>query len=200
MVYKVQRSRQKQKQDIGEMAIIKDKNGNISSEVHEVNYRWKKYFSGLLTRETPHPRRRRRRISNQHLKEQSEDRVEDDDEREGGRTIRTYSGYDQSTGKSRRKIRRRLLLMIWEEDEIPEDWKRSLLIPISKQKGDVQERENYRGINILEHTFNIIDKKLREIVEVDQMQVEFRPGKRTPEAIFVLGQIQEKNLYGQNTL
>ena len=38
---------------VGEMVLIKDKNGKISSEVHEVNDRWKKYFNGLLTRETP---------------------------------------------------------------------------------------------------------------------------------------------------
>ena len=59
------------------------------------------------------------------------------------------------------------------------------MICIFKQKGDV-ESKNCRGIKLLEHVLKILDKRLRELVEVDQMQFGFRPGRGTTDASFML--------------
>ena len=38
---------------------------------------------------------------------------------------------------------------VWEEEEIPEDWKQGEIVPIYKQKGDPLEAIHYRGIKLL---------------------------------------------------
>ena len=41
---------------------------------------------------------------------------------------------------------------------IPSAWRNSILVPIFKEKGDVQECKNYRGIKLLTPTFKIWEK------------------------------------------
>ena len=38
---------------------------------------------------------------------------------------------------------------------IPSAWRKSILVPIFKYNGDVQECNNYRGIKLLTHTFKL---------------------------------------------
>ena len=51
---------------------------------------------------------------------------------------------------------------------IPDSWKKSKLIPIFKNKGDILECNNYRGIKLMRHFMKlwerIIEARLREIV------------------------------------
>ena len=55
---------------------------------------------------------------------------------------------------------------------MPEEWRNSTLymVPLYKQKGDVQDCSNYRGIKLLSHTMKIweriIDRRLRDQVEI----------------------------------
>ena len=48
---------------------------------------------------------------------------------------------------------------------MPDIWRQSTLVPIFKEKGDVQSCENYRGIKLMSHTLKlferVIDKRLR---------------------------------------
>ena len=64
---------------------------------------------------------------------------------------------------------------------IPSAWRNSILVPIFKEKGDVQECKNYRGIKLLTHTFNIwenmVDRRLRECTEINESQFGFMPGR-----------------------
>ena len=53
------------------------------------------------------------------------------------------------------------------------------MICFFKEKGDVLESKNYRGIKLLEHILKIlekiIDKRQKKLVEEDQIQFGFRP-------------------------
>ena len=86
--------------------------------------------------------------------------------------------------------------IVWEEEEMPEDWKQSEIVPIYKQKGDPLDCGNYRGIKLLEHGMKILEKiiegRLRKTVEIDPMQFGFMPGRGTIDAIFTFQQIQRK--------
>ena len=77
---------------------------------------------------------------------------------------------------------------LWREENIPEDWKKSTTIPI--YNGNILECGSYRGIKLLEHGMKIyeriLDRRLREVIRVDEMQCGFMPGKGTTGAIFVL--------------
>ena len=89
------------------------------------------------------------------------------------------------------------------EGKIPTDWKRSILIPVYKGKGDPLECGSYRAIKLLEHAMKVVERvlewRVREQVDIDKMQFGFTSGKGTTDAIFVVRQVQEKfqkkNLY-----
>ena len=93
---------------------------------------------------------------------------------------------------------------IWREKSIPSELKKSFIIPIYKQKGDALECKNYRGIKLLEHALKIIegimDKRLRRVIDINETQFGFIPGRSTVDAIFILQQMQEKALEGNRTL
>ena len=81
-------------------------------------------------------------------------------------------------------------------DGIPDSWKKSKLKPIFKNKGDILEYNNYRGINAMSHFMKlwerVIKARLREIVNIRENQFGFRPGMSSTEPVFALWQLQEK--------
>ena len=79
---------------------------------------------------------------------------------------------------------------------IPDSWKRSNLIPILKNKGDILECNTYRVIKLMSHFMKlwerIIEARLREIVIIRDNQFGFRQGMPTTEPVFALRQLQAK--------
>ena len=72
------------------------------------------------------------------------------------------------------------------------------MVPIFKGKGDAMNCGAYRGVKLLEHAIKIVEKvlerKMRLMVKVDEMQFGFMPGKGTMDAVFILKGLQEKYL------
>ena len=68
-----------------------------------------------------------------------------------------------------------------EEGCIPEDWKSSVVLPIYKAKGDPVECGSYRGMKLLEHAMKVMERifehRIRQQIEVDDMQFGFMKGK-----------------------
>ena len=87
---------------------------------------------------------------------------------------------------------------------MPEEWRRSVLIPIYKNKGDAQCCGNYRGIKLMSHTMKvwakIIEARLRDRVEISKQQYGFMPGKGTTDAMFALRMLMEKYREDQREL
>ena len=48
------------------------------------------------------------------------------------------------------------------EGKIPEDWRKSLLIPVYKGKGDVLECGSYRGIKLLDHVMKVFERVIEK--------------------------------------
>ena len=67
---------------------------------------------------------------------------------------------------------------IMKEEAIPESWQMSELVPIYKGKGDVLECGSSRGIKLLEYGMKVaervLERRLRQAVEIDKMQFGFR--------------------------
>ena len=65
-----------------------------------------------------------------------------------------------------------LLQKIFEQDKILEEWRDSLIVPIFKQKEDIQDSGNYRGIKMISHTMNIweriVDRRLSEDTSIGE--------------------------------
>jgi len=79
---------------------------------------------------------------------------------------------------------------------IPQEWRRSKLTPIFKQKGDPLSCGNYRGIKLLCHSLKlwerIVEARIREMVKIRDNQYGFQKGKSTMEPMFCLRMLQEK--------
>ncbi|KAK3508236.1 hypothetical protein QTP70_017665 [Hemibagrus guttatus] len=93
---------------------------------------------------------------------------------------------------------------VLESERMPEEWRRSVLVPIFKNKGDVQSCSNYRGIKLMSHTMKlwerVVEARLRKVVEICEQQYGFMSRKSTTDAIFALRILMEKYRDGQKEL
>jgi hypothetical protein len=79
---------------------------------------------------------------------------------------------------------------------IPDEWSCSVLVPLYKGKGDVRDCGAYRGVKLLEHAMKVVERvflmRLRKMIEIDEMQCGFMPGKGTVDALFMARMLQER--------
>ena len=77
---------------------------------------------------------------------------------------------------------------IWKTQQWPQDWKRSVFIPIPK-KGNAEECSNYRTIALISHAnkvmLKILQARLQQYVnhEFPDVQAGFKKGRRTRDQI-----------------
>ena len=90
-----------------------------------------------------------------------------------------------------------LINNIVKEGCIPDDWRKSILVPVYKGKGDPLVCGSYRAIKLLEQPMKVLErvleKRIRCQMSIDNMQFGFMPGKGTTDAIFIMRQVQEKH-------
>ena len=88
-----------------------------------------------------------------------------------------------------------------ESGRMPEEWRDSVLIPMFKNKGDVQSCSNYRGITLISYTMKlwerVVKRRLRSELTFSEQQYGFMPGKSTTDALFALRVLMEKYREGQ---
>ena len=62
-----------------------------------------------------------------------------------------------------------------------DDWRNSTLVPIYKNKGDIRNCANYRGIKLKSHTMKlwekVIERRLRTATSISKDQFGFMPGR-----------------------
>ena len=86
---------------------------------------------------------------------------------------------------------------IWKTQQWPQDWKRSVFIPIPK-KGNAKECSNYRKIALISHTskvmLNILQARLQQYMnqELPDIQDGFIKGRGTRDQIANIHSIIEK--------
>ena len=86
---------------------------------------------------------------------------------------------------------------IWKTQQWPQDWKRSVFIPITK-KGNAKECSNYRAIALISHAskvmLKILQARLQQYVnhELPDVQAAFRKGRGTRDKIANIRWIMEK--------
>jgi len=101
-------------------------------------------------------------------------------------------------GKTIRCEIHKLIISVWNKEELPEEWK-ELIVPLYK-KGDKTDCSYYRGISLLPTAykilFNILRSRLTPYAEeiIGDHQCGFRRNRSTADHIFCIRQILEKKL------
>ena len=95
---------------------------------------------------------------------------------------------------------------IWKTQQWPQDWKRSVFVPIPK-KGNAKECSNYHTIALISHASKVMHKILQARLqqcmnfELPDVQAGFRKGRGTRDQIdnirWIIGKAREfqKNTY-----
>ena len=101
-----------------------------------------------------------------------------------------------ASGKIRVKVMIELCPHVLDGRGMPDEWKTSVIVPIFKGKGHVISCGSYRGVKLLEHAMKIVEtvpeRQIRPLVNLNEMQFGFMPGKETVDAIFIVRRIQEE--------
>ena len=86
-------------------------------------------------------------------------------------------------------------------EPMPENWRKSVLVPLYKGKGNIKKCGNYRGIKLVSHTMKLwerlIEARLRREIQIRVQQFGFMPGRSKVDAIFSLRVLLEKWREGQ---
>ena len=86
------------------------------------------------------------------------------------------------------KVLHSICQQIWKTEQWPQDWKRSVFIPIPK-KGNAKECSNYHTIVLISHTskvmLKILQARLQQYMnrELQNVQAGFRKGRGTREQV-----------------
>ncbi|KMQ85832.1 endonuclease-reverse transcriptase [Lasius niger] len=90
-----------------------------------------------------------------------------------------------------------LMLKIWDEERMPEEWRTRVIYPIHK-KGDKFMCKNYREISLLSTAYQIFTTIIKDKIEenaesiIGEYQAGFRPGRSTVDQLFTERQVYKK--------
>ena len=91
-----------------------------------------------------------------------------------------------------------VLTAVWHSGTIPPDWKKGLVVPIWKGKGDRQDCNNYRGITLLSVPGKVLAHLLLTRIRTHLLKYQrpeqsgFTPGKSTTDRILALRVLVER--------
>jgi hypothetical protein len=182
--------------------IIKDENGNLIADPETVLNRWKNFFNQVLNVHGVHDVRQ----MNIHT---TEPLVPEPSLVEGEIAVgksKSYKspGTDQilaelmkAEGETLNSEIHRLICSIWNKEELPQQWKESIIVPIYK-KGDKTDCNNYRGIFLLSTAYKILSNiplatltpYVNEII--GDHQCGFHHNRSITDQIFYIRQMVEK--------
>ncbi|KAK3543779.1 hypothetical protein QTP70_027191, partial [Hemibagrus guttatus] len=208
-LYRLARQRDRDGKDVQQVRVIKDRDGRVLTSEESVQRRWKEHFEELMNEENE----REKRVEGVNSVEQKVDKIRKDEVRKALKRMKSGKavGPDdipvevwKCLGEAAVEFLANLFNRVLESERMPEEWRRSVLVPIFKNKGDVQSCSNYRGIKLMSHTMKVwervVEARLRKVVEICEQQYGFMPRKSTTDAIFALRILMEKYRDGQKEL
>ncbi|KAK3506756.1 hypothetical protein QTP70_023753, partial [Hemibagrus guttatus] len=156
-LYRLARQRDRDGKDVQQVRVIKDRDGRVLTSEESVQRRWKEYFEELMNEENE----REKRVEGVNSVEQKVDKIRKDEVRKALKRMKSGKavGPDdipvevwKCLGEAAVGFLANLFNRVLESERMPEEWRRSVLVPIFKNKGDVQSCSNYRGIKLMSHT------------------------------------------------
>ncbi|XP_047492907.1 uncharacterized protein LOC125041719 [Penaeus chinensis] len=145
---------------------MKDANGVVLTDENDIKERWRIYFEQLMNVENYRIDRVIEARPEQVIDVITAEEVE--------RALRKMkkgkaTGLDDIPVEAWKVLGRTGVIIlleiftIMETEKIPDEWRESTLIPIFKNKGDIQDCGNYRGIKLMAHTLKMWESYREEI-------------------------------------
>ena len=173
------------------MGPTKDRNGMDLTEAEDIKKRWQEYTEELHKKDLHDPYNHDAEITHQ-----EPDILECEVKWAlGSITMNKGSGGDgipvelfQILKDDAVKVLHSICQQIWKTQQWPQDWKRSVFIPIPK-KGNAKECSNYRATVLISHTSKVMLKILQARLqrymnrELPDVQAGFRKGRGTRDQI-----------------
>jgi hypothetical protein len=206
-IYKLAKLRERKARDFSQVKCIKGSDSEVLVKDEEIKDRWKMYFEKLL--------------NEKHEGTFGEEEVVVPSERIEYEFYRRIQKFEVAKALKRMKPGKALgpdgiPIEVWRSlgdlgvtwltklfnkiilsRRMPDEWRRSTLVPIYKNKGDIQSCNNYRGIKLMSHTMKlwerVIEHRLRMVTTVSEKQFGFMPGRSTMEAIYLLRRLVERH-------
>jgi hypothetical protein len=203
-IYKIAKIRERKTRDFSHIKCIKDETNRLLVKDAEIKSRWREYFDKLFNEDC----------------EDSRIKLDDSFDDTARRFVRRIQTSEVKAALTRMKGGKalgpdaipievwrclgdvgivwltKLFNNIFRLNKMPDEWRRSILVPIFKNKGDIQSCNNYRGIKLMSHTMKlwerVIEHRLRKMTSVTKNQFGFMPGRSTTEAIFLIRQLMER--------
>lgn len=116
------------------------------------------------------------------------------------------AGFWKKCGEVGSKFLQILFNKILHGEPMPDDFRKSYVLPFYKNKGDARKCGNYRGIKLMCHTMKIweriiiIDTRLKAQVSIHKNQCGFIGGKSTTDAVQAMRIVMEKHRDAQEDL
>ena len=144
------------------IGLNKDRNGMHLTEAEDINKRWQEYIEELYKKDLHDPDNHEGVIA--HLEP---DVMEYEVKWALGSIANNASGGDRIPAELFQilkddsvKVLHSICQQIWKTQQWPQDWKRSVFIPIPK-KGNAEECSNYRTIALISHASKVMLKILQ---------------------------------------
>lgn len=207
-IYKVARRRHNDTKDFKTTKYIKNREGTLLTNDKDICERWYEYYQYLLNEEFP-------RHQEAELPP-TEGPISEITPAEVRKAISKMKNH-KATGPDHVPAELWKLLEtdgeIWlsclfnrilDDGEMPDAWRKSTLVPFYKNKGDVRDCGNFRGIKLTSHTLKIwervLSERLQSLVNFTENQFGFIAGKGTTEAIHAIRLLIEKARENKQTL
>ena len=189
------------------MGLIKDGNGMDLTEAEDIKKRWQEYTEELYKKDLHNP------DNHDGVNTQLEPDILECEVKWalGSITMNKASGGDgipvelfQILKDDAVNVLHSICQQIWETQQWPQDWKRSIFIPIPK-KGNAKECSNYCTIAIISHAskimFKILQARLQQYVnhELSDVQAGFRKGRGTRDQMANIRWITEEQESSRKT-
>ena len=183
------------------MKSIKDKDGNVLTEVEKIKDRWKENYADLYNMPGPSDTSIIQVIPST----QTEDTEPDILKEEVATALKhlkegkaaSFDGISaeemKATGEIGIDVIHKSCRRIWETEQIPDDWGKAVIVPIFKKK-DKLDCANYIGISLLSLVgkvfCSIIHSRMKKKTEeiFSESEAGFRPGRSTADQLFSLRQ------------
>jgi len=185
---------------VAQVKTVKDIEGKLLVVEEQVRHRWGEYFGQLLNEENP-----REALVEAEKNHGPIQQIEEKEVAEALKNMKSgkATGPDNIPIEALRACKKggiavptKLFNEILREEKMPKAWRESVIVPIFKGKGDIQDCSNYRGIKLMSHTMKlwerILERRLRQMVEISSNQFGLMAGRSTTDAIFALRILLEK--------